>query len=347
MGTITKRVLKNGRVRWQVKVRRDGHRPLSRTFDRHADARAWDRETERALERGDIDPAATLANKSTLADLIKRYRREITPQKKSAEMEQRKLDIFARSGLANLAVANITPQLVSEWRDARAAEVAASTVNRELTILSHVFSTAQKEWATAPSWGNPVALTRRCKLSDQQRHGRNRRLEGDEEQRLLQAAADIEREYSTHGGQPAVPLHDLILCALETAMRRSEILRIRRADVDLQRRVLSVAPSKNDEPRSVPLSSQAVTILERQPPRFDGLIWNAHPHSVTHAFIRAAKLAGIKDCRFHDLRHEATSRLFERGLDILEVASITGHKDLRMLKRYTHHKAERLAAKLG
>ena len=106
--------------------------------------------------------------------------------------------------------------------------------------------------------------------------------------------------------------------------------------------------TKNGEARSVPLSSTAIQTLRALPRSLHGQVFpGLTTEAVKRAFARAVRRAGIEDLRFHDLRHEATSRLFERGLNIMEVASITGHKDLRMLRRYTHLKAEDLARKLG
>ena len=131
-------------------------------------------------------------------------------------------------------------------------------------------------------------------------------------------------------------------------MRQGELIGLRWEHVDLARRIAHLPDTKNGEARTVPLSSTAVDVLRALPRSihaevFPGLTTEA----VKRAFARARRRAGLEDLHFHDLRHEATTRLFERGLNIMEVATITGHKDLRMLRRYTHLKAEELARKLG
>jgi integrase len=136
--------------------------------------------------------------------------------------------------------------------------------------------------------------------------------------------------------------------ALETAMRQGELVNLRWEHVHLARRIAHLPDTKNGEPRTVPLSTAALKILRSLPRSLTGQVFvGLTSEAVKRAFARAVRRAGIDDLHFHDLRHEATSALFERGLNIMEVASITGHKDLRMLRRYTHLRAEDLAKKLG
>ena len=111
--------------------------------------------------------------------------------------------------------------------------------------------------------------------------------------------------------------------------------------------MLIVPDTKNGDPRMVPLSTTAAGILRDLPRRIDGKVWGVRADSITQAFDRACRRANIEDLRFHDLRHEATSRLFEKGLNLMQVAAITGHKTLQMLKRYTHLRVEDLAKLLG
>ena len=144
-----------------------------------------------------------------------------------------------------------------------------------------------------------------------------------------------------------------ITWAIETAMRRGEIAAMRWEHLDRQARVLLIPETKNGTPREVPLSTVALQVLDSLPRRLDGRVWTMRPDSISQAFERVCRLAsagkatGIKGLTFHDLRHEATSRLFEKGLNPMEVAAITGHKTLQMLKRYTHLKAKDLVERLG
>ena len=129
-------------------------------------------------------------------------------------------------------------------------------------------------------------------------------------------------------------------------MRRGEIAAMRWEHLDRQARVLLIPETKTGTPRRVPLSMAALAVLDALPRRLDGQVWAMRPDSISQAFERVCKAAGIEGLTFHDLRHEATSRLFEKGLNPMEVAAITGHKTLQMLKRYTHLRAEELVRKL-
>jgi len=119
------------------------------------------------------------------------------------------------------------------------------------------------------------------------------------------------------------------------------------SDVDLKKRTAHLPTTKNGEARTVPLSSRSVTVLDALPRNLDGRVFGTTYEGIHQAFVRACKRAGIDDLRFHDLRHEATSRFFEKGLNPMQVSAVTGHKTLQMLKRYTHLKAEDLAKMLG
>ena len=183
------------------------------------------------------------------------------------------------------------------------------------------------------SLSNPVECVRKPKLPQ----GRDRRLVGDEQARLLSAA-------HTYGGEIGL----LITWAIETAMRRGEIAAMRWERINWQTHVLTVPweETKTSEARGVPLSRAALAVLESLPRKVDGLVWSLRPDSISQAFERVCKAAAIEGLTFHDLRHEAASRLTERGLGPLEVKAITGHKTMQMLGKYTHLRAEDLVGKL-
>lgn len=133
-------------------------------------------------------------------------------------------------------------------------------------------------------------------------------------------------------------------------MRLGEILSMTWANLNAINRVANLPITKNGAPRQVPLSTEALKILLKQPRHLTDsrIFWSwKRSDSFEHAWQRAVTRAEISDFRFHDLRHEATSRFFERGFDMMEVAAITGHNTLQMLKRYTHLRASDIAQKIG
>lgn len=337
-------IVKRGE-RWQAKIRRDGYPPLSRTFSTKSEAQAWARAQEAEMERGtwrDARPAESI----TLYKLLEHYLREVVPTKRGAEIEALRIKTLQNSSIARYSVAALTPIVLAEYRDMRlAAGCQGSTVNRELNIISAVINYARKELMFAIQ--NPVEAIRRPKNPPP----RDRRLSEDEEQRLMRALSDHsaheERKDSKRYrvGARNVFIKPIVELALETAMRRSEILNLKWQHVDLQKRVAKLIETKNGESRSVPLSTKAVKILENLPRSIDGRVFPVSADALKKAFERACTRAQLEDFHFHDLRHEATTRLSEH-FSVLELAAITGHKDLKMLKRYYHPRAETLAKKL-
>jgi integrase len=317
---------------WRAKVRRNGFPAQSRTFDNKALAERWAREIENEMDRGDFVDR-TEAEKNTLAEVLKRYQKEISPTKKGADSEDYRIDSILKSRVCQTKMSALSSAHLASYRDDRLQQVSSSTVNRELNVISHAIEIARREWGIyMPE--NPVRLVRRPKPP----RPRDRRFVKDEEKRLL---AECRKKSRNPFLLPVIQL------AIETGMRQSEIVRLDLSRIDLKRRFLVLPDTKNGEQRTVPLSPSAIRVIKAlsgaaEGPLFPGLTTEA----VKRAFKRACKRAKIENFHFHDLRHEATSRLFELGLNPMEVASITGHKTLQMLARYTHLKAANLAQKL-
>jgi len=333
MGTITRRTDNVGRATYQVKIRRKGYPSASQTFDDKLAAETWMQETEAAMTRGAfIDP--TPARDTTLDDLLRRYTEEVSPHKRGHEVERIRLAFLLRQPIALTTLANLSASMVRDYRDTRLQTVAGSTVNRELNLLGHVIETARKEWGIQMR-GNPVQEVRRPRNPP----ARDRRLRAGEEARLLAACG------TSRGGF----LLDCVRLAIETAMRQSELVDLDWKDVDLERRVVRLhdGATKNGHGRGVPLSSTALAVLQQRGPSAGPVFPGVTSEAVKQAFAKAAARAGMPDLHFHDLRHEAVSRLFERGFNVMEAAAVSGHRDLSMLRRYVHLEASALATRLG
>ena len=328
MATIEKR----GKFQWRAKVRRKGHPPQSGTFDTKGAAYAWARQVETEMDTG-VFVSRLEAERTTLREALDRYEREVTPAKKGWKEETYRIGYWRRHSLATLSLAAIRSGDLAQWRDER-LKVGYSpiTVRNELNLISHIFTIATKEWGM-DGLTNPVTQIRKPTLPP----GRDRRLEDGEDDRLMGACRASRSPW----------LAPIVCIALETAMRLGEIMSLRWSFVDLESRVARLTDTKNGTRRDVLLSSRAVATLEALPRSLDGRVFPLAADTVKRSYCRAVARAELDDLRFHDLRHEATSRLFERGLDMMEVAAITWHKTLAMLKRYTHLRAADLARKLG
>ncbi|PPD41530.1 MAG: hypothetical protein CTY16_15835 [Methylobacter sp.] len=266
------------------------------------------------------------SERTTLAEAWDRYLKEITPTKKGAKRERSRIMLLQKSTLGCRYLASVRGVDIATYRDARLKEVSPRTVQVEMATISHLFTICRKEWGME-YLTNPVMSVRSPKVNN----ARDRRFCFGEE--------DVIREHLNP------EMNAVITIAIETAMRRSEIASLRwdmiRGDV------VTLKETKNGTVRHVPLSSVAKKTLSALPRREDGRVFGLYIDDMTHRFKAACNTAGVEGMRFHDLRHEATSRLFERGFSIMEVASITGHKSLAMLQRYTHIAASDLAKRLG
>jgi len=270
--------------------------------------------------------------------LLQRYQRQISPTHRGQQVEAYRLGTLKKH-LGDLRLIHLTSKEIASYRDIRLKEVSPSSLKRELTILSRVLTIASKDWGISIPQ-NPIKMISLPKADK----ARTRRLEAGEKERLLQSANP--------------ELHRIISLALETGMRRGEILSIKKSHIDFNKSVLFIPSTKTNTPRSIPLSSAAVTSLRSQLrasqsvsggviPLHERPLFTYTPRGLSGAFLRLCRKLNIDNLHFHDLRHEATSRLFEKGLNPVEVATITGHKDTKMLMRYTHLRAEDLVGRLG
>lgn len=332
MASITKR----GSY-WRAQVRRKGYPPQFHTFDTKAQADAWVRQIENEMDRG-VFVSRAEAERTTLAEALERYWREIASKKRHPYQERQRINHWLRQPLAACFLANLRGAEFARYRDERRTlGRAENTIRLELALISHVFEIARKEWGME-SLGNPIRNIRKPSGSRE----RDRRLRPGEYDLLAQALSDC-------GNPWARAAFDL---AIETALRQGMLFKLRWEWVDLDRRVIRIpteyrSTGNKGVPAFLPLSTKAVTLLSSLPRSVSGLVLPTTQNAVVCAWKRVLRKLGIADLHWHDLRHEAASRLFERGLHPLEVASITGHKSLNMLRRYTHLRPEDLALKLA
>ena len=341
---------------WKAVIRKAGWPTTAKTFRTKRDAEDWSRRTEDEMVRGAYIQRAT-ADRMTVEVALKRYLAEVVPTKRAtSQLADVKRSRILIKHLGKYSLAALNQELIAKFRDMRLAGEdrrsssgepqprANNTVRLDLALLGHLYTIAIKEWGVGlPS--NPVMNIRRPAPGP----GRNRRMTSAEEASLLKAV-------DAHSNPM---LGWIVRIALETGMRTSEIVTLRRSQVEVDRRIVRLLKTKNTHPRTVPLTTTATELFRSAlahpiRPKGTDLIFFGEPGRqgirAPYAFDRVwqeiKKKQGLVDFHFHDLRHEAVSRFVEAGLSDQEVSAISGHKSMQMLKRYTHLRAEDLVARM-
>jgi integrase len=329
MGTIRKR----GDYQFQAQVRRTGYPAQSKTFDSRKDAEKWVRMIEREMDTGTFIPRGE-SERTTIQMLADRYLADRVENKMRGERQevQRVNAIVAKFGSYNLSA--VSPAMVAAWRDELTKKpLAPQTVQHYIAVLGRLYKAAAVDFGIPLPLGNPAENIRKPVV----RNERDRGLDADEEKRLMEAL-DLSR--GEH-------LKSIVRLALETAMRRGEIIGLTWENIDLIKQTAFLPTTKNGDSRTVPLSTRAVAVLKSLPRNIaGGRVFKTSETAVTEGFQRAAKRAKLEDLRFHDLRHVAVSRL-AKLLQMHELAKVAGHRSPRSVMRYYKQDDADLVRKLG
>lgn len=257
---------------------------------------------------------------------------EVTPTMKGASEDLIRLKALLRHPIVQLSMANLTPARIATYRDERLKQVSAGTVIRELAYFSAIINHARREWGINSA--NPVNMVKKPANPP----SRGRVLSCDEIEILLKALEPAGKR--NPWTKVAVEL------ALETGMRRGELLSLLWENVDLTGRTAFLPDTKNGDSRTVPLSMKAIDVLRGLERDQSGYVIPVKYFTLDAAFKRALRKIGLDDVRFHDLRRTAITRMAEKLPNVIELAAVSGHKSLMVLKRYYRPNAKDLAAKL-
>lgn len=329
--------------KWRAIVRRRGYATRSAILPTRLKAEAWARKVEAEIDAMRI-PGSTReqAKRQTAAALLERFAKEVSPHRKGAKWETVRIaKIIREADWTRMRLSDLRPEHIRAWRDQALTRLSPASVNREMNLLSGVFTHAIKEWS-APLAANPVHAVRRPAGANK---ARNRRPTEKE-------IADICRESGwKEDAKPTVGYEYVgwaVLIAVETAMRLGELCTARIADFHPAERYIALHDTKNGDARNVPLSRRALDLLT--------FLCEGRPATEHIIPVKAATLGnyfrdvrnrlGIADLHFHDTRHEATTRLSKKLPNVLELSAVTGHRSLQSLKRYYHPTASSIAAKL-
>jgi len=316
--------------KWYVQIRRSFHKPIYKQFISKYDAMKWARETERLIEMGQFVDTSE-ANKTTLKELLERYEREVSAKKRT-KSDKYLIRNICQHDFVHKVLSHISSSDIAKFRDERLKTISGSSVNRELSILSDCINKAITEWQCYVH-ENPVKVGLRCKENTR----RIRRLEQTEYEKLMTSCKSNRAFWC--------PIIDF---AIHTAMRRGELLSITWDMVHIDKKTITLPPeiTKTNRVRNVPLQPRALEILQNLPRSFNGKVFPIGIKNFERSWRAICKRAQIKGLRFHDLKREAVSRLFEKGLSVSEVQLFCGNS-LSSLSVYTEHNSTTLAEKLA
>jgi len=315
MSTIRKRGKK-----YQVQIRLEGQKK-TKTFNHLKLAKKWSIYYENKILLG--NHLQTLNKNLSLRDLINKYLKEITPLKKGKDREQQRLSRLLKEDLVNHKVYKLNTKDFIEFKNIRIKD-GNRTCRYDLALLHHIYNTAIKQWCY-PITHNPLSNIPKPKCNPP----RERRLKPGEYERLKIASSETKVWY----------LWPIIDFAIETGMRRSEILNMKWEHLGLDNKRVLLPMTKNGSSRWVPLSEKAIKILKNVPSSTEH-VFPITDVALRQSWERLRNRANLIDFTFHDLRHEAISRMFEKGLNVPEVASISGHKTASQLFRYVQIKGK-------
>lgn len=310
--------------KWRAQVFKGGVR-RSKVHSTQKAARAW-----AAREEMLLDQRAGLSGNLPFSDVLDRYESEVSIHKTSYEWEARRIAWLKRQEFASKAIADLTPEDFATWRDARMGNVGAATISRDMNLISAVLHRARREWRMIDK--SPLSDVTRPK----QPEARDRRpTEAEMQAMRFVAGGDLTKI----SGRVYLAFE----FACETAMRAGEIAMLSCDNLSYDKRVAHLPVTKNGSARDVPLSSKAVAMLQSLPDQ--ELLFNVTAEQISSNFAKIRKKANVSGLTFHDSRREGTSRLAKK-LHVLELAKVTGHKDIKMLMVYFEETAEQLARKL-
>lgn len=319
---------RNGK--WQVQVRRSGHKSINRIFIQKSEAQKWARQREIAIENGTSRTGSEQCLKTPLSKILTRYQRDISAHKAGEQVERYIIKHWLSSSLSALPIGSIRPSDIAAELDRQRLVWKPSTIRKNFGLLRHIFNTAIELW-DIPLQQNPAS---KVPLPSVAQNPVRRIPSG--------FWSALEKHYELRAKNN---IYWVIHFACQTGLRRGEISNLIWTDIDRHSGLLTVRASKTHRPRTIPLSSPSMSVLEAVHGQSES-VFNMSPNAIRLAWQRLRKDANLGSVRFHDLRHEAISRFFEMGLTVLEVASISGHKTTSMLFRYAHADTQRLREKI-
>ncbi len=326
MATIRRRNNK-----WQAIIRKDNFKIIYKTFFLKEDAVRWARDTEVKIEQG-LYQDLTLAKTTILKDILIQYRDRVSINKKGYENERYKINKLIRSDIADKTLSQLTPLVLFEYIEQQKKLYTASTINKSITIINLALKFAERFLGIALN-KNPLKFIKRLKESNF-----IGQVIEDFEETLLLKHAEFSKLYW---------LKTAIILGIDCGLRRGEILKLKAEDINFKNSTAVLRDTKNGETREIGLSQRVIKEIKKLPITIDGKLFPCKRlDTFSFYYNQLQRWSGVKK-RFHDTRHTFASRKATQGWSITEIALQGGWKQLQVLKRYTHIKAEYLAKKMN
>ena len=310
-------------------IAKKGYPRFAKTFDDLKLGKKWASKIEQEIENGQFEDL-TKASKTTMRALLEKYRDEITVDKKGYREETAKINLLIRNDITQHTITSLKAHHLYKFKKESDKVRAPATTNKYLHLLQNVWNTAKKVWGITMPPYNPFELVTMHKVDN----ARDRVLTTDEYSKLLDSCSE--------GNMPV--LRDIVIFAYETGARQGEILKLKRSNVDFDKRLCTFLDTKNGEDRTIPLTDAAIEILKRH--RFGDTLFSLLARRLRKHFTIACRRAQIINFRFHDLRACFCTNALLSGMTIPEVSVLSGHKDWKQLQRYTRIKPEDLGTKV-
>jgi integrase len=317
--------------KWRVEIRHKGSNGIYKSFITKEDAIKWARDTEVKLEQG-LYHDNSLIKTTKLKDILIKYRDRVSVNKKGCRNEFYKINKIIRSDIADKTLSELTPIILFEFIEKQKKLYTASTVNKSITIINLAINFAERFLGIALN-KNPLKFIKRLKESN----FIGQVIEPHEEDLLLKQA-EFSKLYW---------LKTAIILGIDCGLRRGEILKLKAEDINFNNSTAILKDTKNGDTREIGLSQRALQEMRRLPVSIDGKLFPCRrPDTFNFYYNQLKRRSGVKK-RFHDTRHTFASRKATSGWSITEIAAQGGWKQLQVLKRYTHIKAEYLAKKMN
>ena len=317
--------IRKKRNKWSVRIKKKGYPLIYKSFVQKSDATKFAQQVESDMDRNIFEDYSNAGN-TTLKDILVKYRDEVTINKKGYKSEYYKINKLINNKIALISLLRLKGSHLSTLKRELSGK-APQTIKHYLQLVQVAWNTAKREWGIHLPAENPVSLISMPKVDNEREYV----LTYNQYKELLNACSDY--------------IKDFVIMLYETGARWSELAELAHSEVNLNSKQVTFLDTKNGDKRTIPVNDKAYAILLKY--RFGKKVFNVVYSKYYEHFVKARNKANLAYFRSHDLRACFCTNALLSGLSIPETAALSGHKDWKMLKRYTRIKPEDLQDKVN